>query len=70
MFFTFWAQIRVHIKSKIADFELLKKKSKFFVKNSNTGLQTEWENGLVWLFRPLYIVLVFWADFGHPSAEH
>ena len=69
MVLTFWVQIRVQIRPKNADFDLLKQKLKLFMKNSKLWLQTEWKSGLVWLSRPLYMVLAFWANFGPSMAK-
>ena len=49
----------------MTNFDSLKLKFQIFMINSNSGLQTMWKSGLVWLSRPIFMVLVIWAKFGH-----
>ena len=45
-------------------FDSLKSKFQIFMINSNSGLQTIWKSGLVWLSRPIFMVWVISAKFG------
>ena len=47
----------------LVDFLAFSPKFELFMKNSNTELQTDGENGLFLLSRSLNIVLAFWANF-------
>ena len=62
--FGHFGHIWTYIWAKLTNFDSLKFKFQIFMINSNSGLQTIWKSGLVWLSRPIFMVLVIWAKFG------